>query len=95
MIYLYKRSGICNTIHPIMKALHCIAFTLLVVGGLNWLLVGIFKWDLGMLLFGSQEAIVSRIIYILVGLSAIAVVATHKRDCKVCSAEAAMPEQKM
>lgn len=68
-----------------MKTFHCIAFTLLVIGGLNWLMVGIFKWDVGMLLFGSQEAIISRIVYILVGLSAIAIAATHKKDCKVCS----------
>jgi uncharacterized membrane protein YuzA (DUF378 family) len=42
----------------------------LVIGGLNWLLVGILKWDIGQL-FGGQDAIVSRIIYILVGLAAI------------------------
>ncbi|AKM78671.1 MAG: hypothetical protein UY31_C0026G0002 [Candidatus Wolfebacteria bacterium GW2011_GWE1_48_7] len=70
-----------------MKALHYIAFTLLIVGGLNWLLVGIVKWDVGMLLFGSQEHVISRIIYVLVGLATITVVATHRRDCKVCSGE--------
>ena len=77
----------CSLFVATMKVLHYITFALLVIGGLNWLLVGIFKWDIGMLLFGSQEAILSRIIYILVGLSAIAVAATHKKDCKVCSAE--------
>lgn len=84
-----------NTIYPIMKVLHYIAFTLLIVGGLNWLLVGIFKWDVGMLLLGSQEAIISRIIYILVGLSAIAVVATHKKNCTVCSGEMPASQDKM
>lgn len=74
-----------------MKALHYIAFSLLVVGGLNWLLVGAFKWDVGMLLFGSQEALISRIIYILVGLSTIVVVATHRSNCKVCSGETSTP----
>ncbi len=72
---------------PIMKALHYIALGLLIIGGLNWLLVGIFKWDIGMLLFGSQGAIVSRIIYILVGLSAVVILATHRKDCKICSGE--------
>ena len=67
-----------------MKALHYIAFILLVIGGLNWLLVGLFQWDIGML-FGGQYAMVSRIIYVLVGLSAIIIAATHKKDCKVCS----------
>ena len=46
------------------------AHWLLVIGGLNWLLVGLLSWDIGQL-FGGQEAIVSRIIYILVGLSAL------------------------
>lgn len=53
-----------------MKALKTIAFVLLVIGGLNWLLVGLFKIDVGMI-FGGQEALISRIVYILVGLSAI------------------------
>jgi uncharacterized membrane protein YuzA (DUF378 family) len=67
-----------------MKALHMIAFILLVIGGLNWLLVGIFGWDVGEL-FGGMENIISRIIYILVGLSAIYLLFTHKQDCKACS----------
>jgi uncharacterized membrane protein YuzA (DUF378 family) len=67
-----------------MKALHMIAFILLVVGGLNWLLVGIFGWDVGEL-FGGMENIISRIIYVLVGLSAIYLLFTHKSDCKACS----------
>ena len=60
-----------------------LTFLLLVVGGLNWLLVGLFKWDVGAL-FGGQAATVSRIIYILVGLSALWEVFTHKSSCKVC-----------
>ncbi len=48
-----------------------ITFVLLVIGGLNWLLVGITGyWDIGTLL-GGMDAIVPRIIYVLVGLSAI------------------------
>ena len=49
-----------------------ISLLLLVVGGLNWLLVGLFGWDIGAI-FGGQDAIVSRVVYILVGLSAILV----------------------
>ena len=71
----------------IMKTLHYIAFTLLVVGGLNWLLVGLFQWDIGSIFVGGQSAFVSRAIYILVGLSAVVIAVTHKKDCKVCSAE--------
>lgn len=54
-----------------MKALDNIALTLLIVGGLNWLLVGLFEFDLVASLFGGQEALLSKIVYILVGLSAL------------------------
>lgn len=54
-----------------MKTLDNIALALLIVGGLNWLLVGLFKFDLVAMLFGGQAAIISRIVYILVGLSAL------------------------
>lgn len=66
------------------KGLHMVAFLLVVIGGLNWLLVGLFSWDIGQL-FGGMSAMISRIVYILVGLSAIYLLATHKKDCKVCS----------
>lgn len=62
-----------------------LAFILLVIGGLNWLLVGLFSWDIGSL-FGGMSAIVSRVIYVLVGLSALYLLAGHKKDCKTCSA---------
>lgn len=66
-----------------MKALHMISFLLVVVGGLNWLLVGAFGWDIGEL-FGGQMATISRAIYILVGLSAIWMLINHKKDCMHC-----------
>ncbi|MEK7200748.1 MAG: DUF378 domain-containing protein [Patescibacteria group bacterium] len=47
-----------------------VAHWLLIVGGLNWLLVGLLSWDVGEL-FGGQTALVSRIIYVLVGVSAL------------------------
>lgn len=65
------------------KSLHMVAFLLVVIGGLNWLLVGLFNWEVGALFGGMQEA-VSRVIYVLVGLSAIYLLATHKGDCKMC-----------
>lgn len=48
-----------------------IALTLLIIGGLNWGLVGIFSFDLVAWLFGGTGAILSRVVYILVALSAI------------------------
>ncbi|MCE6021112.1 DUF378 domain-containing protein [Levilactobacillus brevis] len=41
------------------------------MGGLNWLLVGAFNFDLVAALFGGQAALISRIVYILVGISAV------------------------
>lgn len=66
------------------KGLHMLTFTLVMIGGLNWLLVGIFGWDIGEL-FGGMDAAISRIIYVLVGLSALYLLAAHKGDCKMCS----------
>lgn len=53
-----------------MKKLNIIALILILIGGLNWGLVGAFKFDLVAAIFGNMS-IVSRIIYILVGISAI------------------------
>ena len=47
-----------------------IALCLLIIGGLNWGLVGIFQFDLVAWLFGGQWSILSRIVYIVVALSA-------------------------
>lgn len=63
--------------------LHGLTFLLLVVGGLNWLLVGVFQTDIGAWLGGMDE-MVSRVIYVLVGLSAIYEIAMHKKMCKAC-----------
>ena len=54
-----------------MKALDLTALILVIVGGINWLLVGLFQFDLVATLFGGQTAIISKIVYILVGLSAL------------------------
>lgn len=70
-----------------MKPLHIIAFILLVVGGLNWLLVGAFGFDLVAYLLGSAS-ILARIVYVLVGVSAIFELISHKKMCKVCDASA-------
>ena len=67
-----------------MKGLHMVSFILLVVGGLNWLLVGLAGWDIGVL-FGGMGATVSRVIYVLVGLAAIEEVIMHKKLCRMCS----------
>ena len=67
-----------------MKMLHMVAFLLLVVGGLNWGLVGLFNYNLVESLLGSVSG-ASMLVYVLVGVSAVWVGVTHKGDCKVCS----------
>ena len=47
-----------------------IALTILIIGGLNWGLVGIFSFDLVAWAFGGQGSAISRIVYVLVALSA-------------------------
>lgn len=53
-----------------MKTLDVVAAILLIIGGLNWLLVGAFEFDLVQFIFGSLPFI-QRAIYVVVGLAAI------------------------
>jgi uncharacterized membrane protein YuzA (DUF378 family) len=53
-----------------MKVLDVIVVILLIIGGLNWGLVGIFSFDLIAAIFG-ELSVIARIIYILVAISAI------------------------
>ncbi len=55
-----------------MKVITNIALVLLIVGGLNWGLVGLFNFNLVTALFGDGSAL-SRIVFVLVGLSTIVV----------------------
>jgi uncharacterized protein len=58
-----------------MKGLDGLTMAVLVVGGLNWLLVGIFEFDLVAWIFGGMEFgetnVASRVVYILVGVCAL------------------------
>lgn len=53
-----------------MKLLNIVTLALVIVGGLNWLLVGAFGFDLVATLFGAGS-VLARAVYILVGLSAL------------------------
>jgi uncharacterized membrane protein YuzA (DUF378 family) len=71
-----------------MKGMHSISFILVIVGSLNWGLVAIGNWAGGNwnvvnLILGSWP-VVENIVYLLVGLAAISLVSTHKRDCRHC-----------
>ena len=60
--------------------LDVIALILTVIGGINWGLIGIFQFDLVAWLFGGQGAILSRIIYTLVGIAAVWCISLLFRD---------------
>ena len=66
-----------------MKPLNLITLVLVIVGGLNWGLVGAFGFDLVAALSGGQDALLARIVYVLVGLSAVwQIVALARRDVR-------------
>lgn len=53
-----------------MKVLYYITLALVIIGALNWLLVGLFNFNLVSTLFGNMS-VFSRIIYVLVGISGV------------------------
>ncbi len=62
-----------------MRYLKALALLLVIVGGINWLLVGIARFDLVATLTGSsfgETNVVSSVIYVLVGLGAVALLPT-------------------
>ncbi len=53
---------------------------LVIIGAINWLLVGIFQFDLVAWLFGGQGAVLSRIVYTLVGTAGLWCISLLFRD---------------
>ena len=51
--------------------LDTISLLLTIIGGINWLLVGVFQFDLVAWIFGGQAALVSRILYTVIGAAAL------------------------
>ncbi len=66
-----------------MKMWHMVTFSLAMVGALNWGLVGLLDLNVveGLLGMGTMA---TKLVYILVGVSAVYVLATHQKDCKIC-----------
>ena len=54
-----------------MSILSRIALALVIIGALNWGLIGFFQFDLVATLFGGQDAFLSRVVYGLVGISGL------------------------
>ncbi len=61
-----------------MKALNGIALTLVIIGAINWLLVGLFKFNLVDAIFGSLS-VLTRIIYIIVGIAGLWSIAFYSK----------------
>ena len=62
----------------IMKIINWIALTLVIIGAINWLLVGIFEFNLVDTIFGSLS-VLSRIIYIIVGIAGLWSIAFYSK----------------
>ncbi len=60
----------------VMQVVDVIAFTILLIGGLNYLIAGLFGVDLMVMMFGSNISIVGRIVYAIIGLSALLLLVT-------------------
>ncbi len=54
-----------------MTTLDRTALVLVIIGALNWGLVGAFQFDLVAAIFGGQSAPIARIVYVLVGLAGL------------------------
>jgi len=54
-----------------MKALNLVTLALVIIGGINWGVVGLAQFDLVATIFGGQDAALARVVYTLVGLSAL------------------------
>ena len=67
-----------NKEEHIMKMLDNVSLTLVIIGALNWLLIGVFRFDLVAFLFGNMT-LLSRIVYILVGLCGLYLITLYGR----------------
>lgn len=54
-----------------MRPLNILTLLLVIIGGINWGLVGLLRFDVVAALFGGPDAMLSRVVYVLVGLSAL------------------------
>ena len=76
------------------KWLHWITWVLIIVGALNWGLVGLggfmgASWNLVAMLLGSWPTL-EWLVYVLVGLSAVYELVVHKKNCNVCKGMSTM-----
>lgn len=63
------------------NTLDCILLTIIIIGAINWGLIGLFRFDLIAFLFGTMSW-VTRVIYVLVGISGIYMLSLYAKMCK-------------
>ena len=71
-----------------------IALFILLVGGLNWGLVGLFRFDLIAWAFGGSASVISRILYIIVALAAIWCISLYFRKTSLLKISSRFPREK-
>ncbi|SHG27898.1 DUF378 domain-containing protein [Ornithinibacillus halophilus] len=54
-----------------MNGIQRLALALIIIGAINWGLIGLFQFDLVAAIFGGQESLLSRVVYTLVGISGL------------------------
>ncbi len=54
-----------------IKMLSKISLALVIIGAINWLLIGVFGYDLVAAIFGGQLAVASRVVYTIVGIAGL------------------------
>ena len=59
-----------------MKIVDVVAFIILLIGGMNYLIAGLFGWDLMAMMFGTSISVMGRIVYALIGAAALLLLVT-------------------
>ena len=67
-----------------MKTIQIIALFFTIIGGINWGLIGLFDFNLVSLIFGGQDSVLTKLIYIIVGISSILMVFERDFVFKFC-----------
>ena len=62
--------------NKVMKIVDVVAFIILLIGGMNYLIAGLFGWDLMAMMFGTSISVIGRIVYALVGAAALLLLVT-------------------
>lgn len=65
-----------ENMNKVMQIIDVIAFVILLLGGLNYLIAGLFGANVMELIFGADLSVVGRIVYAVIGLAAVLLITT-------------------